>query len=149
MFSVFSWYFLSLRGRISRQEFRLGYFGLAIVNGLLIRILLAITVPAVRYYSDRRELDYADHWPVLFVILITMWPLTAICVKRLHDLNVSGWWMLSALGISYVSSALHVSGWIIVLLAVALLSLIPGSSGNNRFGRDPRAQPGPNIQNLA
>jgi uncharacterized membrane protein YhaH (DUF805 family) len=149
MFSTFSWYFLSLRGRISRREFRLGYFGIVILNALLVRIMLNITVPAVRYYSDRRELDYADHWPVVFMILVTLWPTTAVCVKRLHDMNVSGWWMLSVFAISFVSSAIHVSVLIIVLLLVAVFSLIPGSRGANRFGPDPLAQAGPNIRNLA
>ncbi|WP_334419890.1 MULTISPECIES: hypothetical protein [unclassified Bradyrhizobium] len=51
MFITFAWYFLSLEGRISRQEFRLGYFGLVIVNALLIRTWRNLTVPRVRYYS--------------------------------------------------------------------------------------------------
>ena len=144
MLATFSWFFLSLHGRISRQEFLLGYFGIGIVNALLVRIMLNITVPAVRYYSDRRELDHADHWPVLFMILVILWPTTAICVKRLHDLNLSGWWMLSVFAISFVSNVIHVSVSIIVLLLVGVLSLIPGSRGPNRFG-----QPGPNIRNPA
>ena len=149
MFSTFSWYFLSLDGRISRREFRLGYFGIVVVNALLVRIMLNITVAAVKYYSDRRELDHADHWPVLFMMLVILWPTTAVCVKRLHDLNLSGWWTLSIFAVPYVSYAIHVSAWIIVLVAIALLCLIPGSRGANRFGSDPLAQAGPNIRNPA
>jgi uncharacterized membrane protein YhaH (DUF805 family) len=63
-------------------------------------------------------------------------------VKRLHDLNVSGWWMLAAFAIAPVSSATNISVWIIMLLVVAILSLLPGTSGHNRFGNDPRERAG-------
>ncbi len=139
MFSLFTWYFLSLNGRVSSQEFRLGYLGLVILNALLVRIVYRITVPPVYYYHDRSEVDHMLRWPVLLALLIVIWPLTAVCVKRLHDLNISGWWMLAALAIPTVSNALDISMWIVVLLTVVLLSFIPGAAGSNRFGRDPLA----------
>ncbi|WP_334375587.1 DUF805 domain-containing protein [Bradyrhizobium sp. AZCC 1719] len=139
MFTTFAWYFLSLEGRISRQEFRLGYFGLVIVNALLIRTWRNLTVPRVRYYSGH---DISHDWSILLVLLVLLWPLIAVTVKRLHDLNVSGWWLLAALATPVISSVTSVSGWIITLLAVAVLSVLPGASGDNRFGRDPLAQGG-------
>ena len=149
MFSTFTWFFLSLHGRISRREFRLGYFLIVCLNAVLVRIMLNITVPSVRYYTDRRELDHSDHWPVLFMILVIFWPTTAVCVKRLHDLNLSGWWMLSVLAVPFISGTIHVSVVIIALLPVAALSLIPGSRGDNRFGPDPLTQARPKISHLA
>jgi uncharacterized membrane protein YhaH (DUF805 family) len=68
MFDTFTWYFLSLRGRISRQEFWLGYLGLGMVNALLIRILYAIAVPRVRYYESV-DVDHTGGWVVLLVWL--------------------------------------------------------------------------------
>jgi uncharacterized membrane protein YhaH (DUF805 family) len=138
MFDKFTWYFLSLHGRVSGQEFRLGYFGLLIVNALLIRILYGIAIPPVRYYRGQ-DVDHTGGWVILMVLIITLWPLTAVFVKRLHDLNVSGWWMLAAFAIAPVSSAVNISLSIIVLSVVAVLSLLPGTSGDNRFGNDPRA----------
>jgi len=35
MSSIFAWYFLSLTGRIKRQEFSLGYLGLLAMCGVL------------------------------------------------------------------------------------------------------------------
>jgi uncharacterized membrane protein YhaH (DUF805 family) len=142
MFDTFTWYFLSRHGRISRQEFLLGYLGLVIVIALLIRISSAIALPRVRYYHGRYDGDQTGSWVVLLVLVVILWPLAAVFVKRLHDLNVSGWWMLAALTIAPVSSATNISVWIIVLLVVATLSLLPGTSGNNRFGNDPRARAG-------
>lgn len=139
MFSMFSWYFLSLHGRVSRQEFRLGYLGLVILNALLVRIVYRITIPPVVFYHDRAEVDHMLRWPILLALLIVIWPLTAVFVKRLHDLNVSGWWMLAAPAIPPVSNAINISMWIVVLLVVVLLSFIPGAAGSNRFGCDPLA----------
>jgi uncharacterized membrane protein YhaH (DUF805 family) len=137
MFDTFTWYFLSRHGRVSRQEFLLGYLGLVIVIALSIRIFSAIAMPRVRYYHGRYEGDHTGGWWVLVVLAVVLWPLAAVFVKRLHDLNVSGWWMLAALAIAPVSSVTNISGWIIALLVVATLGLLPGTSGNNRFGNDP------------
>ena len=38
MHSAFIWYFLSMKGRIGPQEFRLGLLGLVLVDMLVVRI---------------------------------------------------------------------------------------------------------------
>lgn len=45
--------------------------------------------------------------------------------RRLHDINMSGWWQLLSL-IPYVGP-----------LAVFIFTLLPGNQGPNRFGADP------------
>jgi uncharacterized membrane protein YhaH (DUF805 family) len=47
--------------------------------------------------------------------------------------------MLATLAVAPVSYVTNVSVWIIVLLVIAVLSLLPGTAGNNQFGNDPRA----------
>ena len=54
-------------------------------------------------------------------------PAMAVQVRRLHDLNLSGWFVLLDL-IPY-------AGW----LAMTVLMLLPGTKGDNRFGPDPKA----------
>lgn len=141
MYSVFAWYFLSLQGRVSRQEFRLGYLGLLIVNAMLVRIVYRITVPPVIYYhgSNAPDVNLLLRGPVLLAIAIVIWPLIAVFVKRLHDLDVSGWWMLATLAIPLVSRAVNVNAWTIFLLIAVFLSFVPGAAGDNRFGRSPLA----------
>lgn len=51
----------------------------------------------------------------------------AIGVKRLHDLNITGWWI----PVAYVPGVGQ-------LLKLGVLGLLPGTIGSNRFGRDPR-----------
>src|SRR5262245_49205212 len=76
MGSVFAWFFLSLNGRISRQEFWLGYVGLSAVLFALIRRLqgMALHGPGSRMWS-RHELDLALALPKFIAFLILVWPL--------------------------------------------------------------------------
>ncbi len=54
-------------------------------------------------------------------------PSIAVGVRRMHDIDRSGWWLLIAF-VPFIG--------VIVLLVFALL---PGTAGDNRFGPDPKA----------
>jgi uncharacterized membrane protein YhaH (DUF805 family) len=107
--------FFGLRGRVSRREFWLfgvlSLLGLAVVGQLLLGIA---RVPARR----------AD----LIVNLLLIWPALAVSVKRWHDRDKSGWWVLLNL--------LPVIGWLWALIDNGFLR---GTRGPNRFGDDPLA----------
>lgn len=147
MHSIFAWYFLSLTGRIKRQEFSLGYFGLLAMCGLLTRLLTEVAFFNTAGRNWRyEELAVALSLPFLFAILTLIWPFVAITVKRLHDLNLSGWWALLALAIPFAARLIGVHPSTLLLMSFVLLASLPGSSGNNRFGVDPRASGRPNAQ---
>ena len=147
MYSIFVWYFLSLTGRIKRQEFALGYFGLLATGGLLTRLLTEVAFFNTAGRTWRyEELMVALSLPFLFAILILIWPFAAITVKRLHDLNRSGWWVLLALAIPFAARPIGVSPSTLLLMAFVLLASLPGSSGDNRFGIDPRTAGRPNAR---
>jgi uncharacterized membrane protein YhaH (DUF805 family) len=135
MLSAFTWYFLSFNGRIGRQESALGFFGLVLVEAIILHgVRLAGSAP--QYYVVSPPSD--DQHPFLGLLLIaSLWPFTAITVKRLHDLNLSGWWVLATLAIPYLSRALAIPHLILFLVAVVILCALPGQEGDNRFGRDP------------
>lgn len=104
---------LSAEGRISRRQFWLwgvgAMLGLAFVlHGLLAlaRVRLAVAEPLVN--------------------LLLLWPALVISIKRWHDRDRSGWWVLVAL--------LPVVGWLWLLLDNGFLR---GTSGRNRFGPPP------------
>jgi uncharacterized membrane protein YhaH (DUF805 family) len=59
--------------------------------------------------------------------LLMLWPQLAMQIKRWHDIGLSGWMC--------VLSMIPFLG-IIVVLGVGL---VPGTKGDNRFGRDPLA----------
>jgi uncharacterized membrane protein YhaH (DUF805 family) len=138
MLSTFIWFFLSVNGRITRQEFSLGLFGFVLTDMLIVRLGLKLTDSGPRYYSDSPPMD--DVSILRIVLVISMWPLIAILVKRLHDLNVAGWWGLTLFAMPHVANALQIKYWILYLAIVATLSVLPGAKGDNRFGSDPLAR---------
>ena len=59
--------------------------------------------------------------------LVTLLPSLAIAIRRLHDLDRTGWWVLLGL--------IPLIGWIILLIWY----VTKGTDGPNRFGPDPLA----------
>jgi uncharacterized membrane protein YhaH (DUF805 family) len=61
----------------------------------------------------------------------TLLPSLAVAVRRLHDTDRSGWWLLLSL--------------IPIVGQIGLLYFLiqEGDEGDNEYGRDPRAVPGP------
>jgi uncharacterized membrane protein YhaH (DUF805 family) len=110
--------FFSLRGRVSRRQFWL--FGVLALLGLALlgHALLGIA---------RVQEQTAD----LLVNLLLVWPALAVSVKRWHDRDKSGWWVLLNL--------VPVVGWLWALIDNGFLR---GTDGPNRFGEDPLAQRG-------
>lgn len=62
---------------------------------------------------------------IIFVAMIV--PSLAVMARRLHDINHSAWWMLIA----------FVPG--LGALVLFVFSVLPGTTGDNRFGPDPKA----------
>src|ERR1041384_6420630 len=114
MLSAFAWFFLSMKGRIGRQEFALGLFGLVCIDMLVAHIGPRLEDPGPLYYPARPP---PLGWSVTRLLLvISLWSFAAIVVKRLHDFNLRGWWALAFLAIPHLTKALAVPGWIPYLL---------------------------------
>ena len=62
--------------------------------------------------------------------LATLIPSFAVSVRRLHDIERSGWFLLLAL--------IPIIGWIILLYWMCQ----PGTPGQNQFGEDPMGEGG-------
>jgi uncharacterized membrane protein YhaH (DUF805 family) len=137
----FVWYFLSFKGRISRQEFWLGYIGLVLVLLILRRPLQEFGLHWLRPVGrswEQDEMLVALWLPVLTAAMVTLWPICAIYAKRLHDLNLSGWWMLALPAITIFETAARLDPWnLLVLVTIATFGLMRGTPGENRFGDDP------------
>jgi uncharacterized membrane protein YhaH (DUF805 family) len=133
MHSGFIWYFLSMKGRIVRQEFGLGLFGLVLIDMLVVRIGVKLD-SGPRYYDVNPPLNGSV---LRALLLFSLWPLAAILVKRLHDFNISGRWALTIVAIPHLAHALGIPHWIFYLLVAATLTALPGKPGGNRFGPDP------------
>ena len=106
-------------GRSNRSEF--WYFTLF----YLISVILAIVLDNVLGFVF-------DNSPygIIYVIFVlaTLLPNLAVTVRRLHDLDKSGWWIFIG-AIPFIGSI-----WLLILLAMA------GTNGPNKYGPDPKGE---------
>lgn len=107
------WVLFSFQGRLSRQPFLL-FNGAVILIGWLIFVILGSGEEAQQTLS--------------FYIFLLLWPMQAITVKRWHDRDKSGMWILINL--------VPVIGQLWSLVEAGFL---PGTEGENRFGANPSA----------
>lgn len=147
MLSVFS-----LRGRAQRTSYAILFF---VSFGALIAVslpwsLFAMQMDKAKVLADMRAKDpnmartfdtilsAVPHdvlvglliaGAVLILGLYVAW--IATCVRRLHDMNVTGWLVLLCVLVALVPYL----GYLLVSL---ILGLWPGTKGTNRFGPDPR-----------
>jgi uncharacterized membrane protein YhaH (DUF805 family) len=115
----------SFQGRINRAKFWLVTLGVVVVE----IIVMAVTMGGAAMSGDPQAAANAMSGLgivglILFIPLI--WVSLAAAVKRWHDRNKSGWWVLIAL--------VPVVGGLWYLIECGFL---PGTAGPNRFGADP------------
>jgi uncharacterized membrane protein YhaH (DUF805 family) len=107
-------HYVTFSGRASRSEY--WYW-----------VLFSVIVTAVLATLDGAIFHSSDTGPLQAVFgIATFLPALAVAVRRLHDIDRTGWWLLITLTIVGV----------FVLLYWACLK---GTDGPNRFGPDPLA----------
>jgi len=61
-------------------------------------------------------------------------------VRRLHDRNLSGWWILGFFVILVVVSMIPILGiilYLVMMIGGIVILALPGDVGANRFGANP------------
>ena len=121
--------FLSFNGRLRRLHFWVGLIILWIVEAIIFGVLIGPAVAAAAAggggMSPLGLIGY-------LLILALLWPALAIQVKRWHDRDKSGWWVLIAF--------VPLIGAIWVLIECGILD---GTPGPNKFGPSPKGVTGP------
>lgn len=105
----------SFKGRINRKPYWI--FTLILYTGMIITSI-------IDFNNTGKEGEIGYVTKIYMVVLI--WPALAIQVKRWHDRNKSGWWVL----INFVP----VIGFIWAIIENGFL---PGKESANRFGVNP------------
>jgi uncharacterized membrane protein YhaH (DUF805 family) len=59
--------------------------------------------------------------------IATLMPGISLGVRRLHDVNRSGWWMLLSLGFMFF----------IPIIILLIMAAVPGNKGANKYGPEP------------
>lgn len=134
-------------GRSSRSEYNyiklfmiLYSIGISIFTVLVTALMSIIGAAALGAIS-------VSIFSVLFGIFLIV-PTLSLFVRRLHDLNLSGWWLLlwplfaiPVMAFGFVSVELSIlMNVVVVLFSIVfdlLLMCIRGTTGPNRFGPDP------------
>ena len=121
--------YFDFRGRSRRREYWM------FVLFVLLAILLAGIAMIIAKGSFRTQADLArtfTGWAGLAMAPLVV-PLIAVTVRRLHDLGLSGWWLIAL----PIGAAIPAIDALIPLAHIAVMAL-PGRKAGNRFGENPK-----------
>jgi uncharacterized membrane protein YhaH (DUF805 family) len=140
-----TWVFLSSRGRLSSKQFSRAS------SVLLLGYVIVWILGSMTGGGDRIE-----KLACLVFCLATIWPVLAVCIKRLHDGErtilfaipvallwplTPGWWLAVDSGAITIPSPYAVVIWLTILAALILsadkIEKFSGTVGPNRFGPRP------------
>ncbi|MBC8947626.1 MULTISPECIES: DUF805 domain-containing protein [Xenorhabdus] len=113
-----NWYLSVLKnyaefsGRARRKEYWMFY-----LFNIIVFLALIVLGSAIN--------DTAGFALLLIYIIVTFIPSLAVTIRRLHDINRSGWWFLLA----FVPVA---------SIVLFVFTLLEGTQGDNEYGADPR-----------
>lgn len=106
------WLLLSWRGRLSRAGFWLG---------MAVTFVLFLLIGALA--PDPAQGEAAGNPLIALLLLLAMWIGTCVAIKRLHDRDKPGWWVLIGM--------IPMVGLIYLFVE---LGLLPGTPGPNQYG---------------
>ena len=108
--------FLNFQGRLNRQPFWIATLVLWLVS-------MGVTFVTSILFGSQSAVTTFVQAVVALVLLI---PSLAVAVKRYHDRNKSGWWILIVF--------IPIVG---LIWYIVELGFLPGTPGPNRYGPDP------------
>lgn len=126
--------FLSFRGRAGRNEFWkfvfIVQFPVQIVIGCVMVYLVAKYDTCRLTCSEMSCADICCFLGGMIALGIVSVLSIGVTVRRLHDLNLSGWWLVVIIVLNSIK-VLRVPS---LVIGGIVLGCIPGSGGCNRFG---------------
>jgi uncharacterized membrane protein YhaH (DUF805 family) len=145
----------SFRGRINRGKYWLA--------ALIYMVVWIVFIAAIFMWIGKLDIENLFSvaggalllWLIGLILFITgMWSGLAVGVKRLHDRDKTGWWILlfwlgpSILG-SWPTAAPELGGGFMLALAAGTLAIwafvelgcLRGTPGPNQYGPDPLGNP--------
>lgn len=102
-------------GKLGPRINRIEYLGLSL-SWHVLAVCLA-------FFISCEYIDLYLGFALLLYPIIKSW---ALAIRRMHDFNRSGWWLLLC-AIPYVG----------IIVFLALFLFFPGTKGSNRFGHQP------------
>ena len=118
----------SFQGRINRAKFWLASIAITIVYGVVMGFLCGGAAMSSDPTAALASVGMVGGIVALVLFIAMVWISFALAVKRWHDRNKSGWWILIAL--------VPVIGGLWYLIECGFLR---GTAGANLYGADPLA----------
>jgi uncharacterized membrane protein YhaH (DUF805 family) len=118
----------SFQGRINRAKFWLASIAIGIVYSVVMGFLFAGAAMSSDPTAALASVGMVGGIVALVLFIATVWISFALAVKRWHDRNKSGWWILIAF--------VPVIGGLWYLIECGFLR---GTAGANLYGADPLA----------
>ena len=113
-----------LHGRASRKEFW--------ITQLCITLFLLVPLVMICHEISPDSADFEGAVGILSVISVIL--ITPVSIRRLHDMNLSGWFLL----VLYLLFLIPIK--VTDYLGVFILGIQKGTKGDNAFGSDPLAK---------
>lgn len=124
--------FLSFNGRTRRLHFWIGLIILWVVEMVVYGVFAGGLLGAAAS-GDQNAIvaAAATAGPIICIVaLVMLWPSLAIQVKRCHDRDKSGWWLV----LMWLASLTIIGA----LWPVIELGFLDGTPGPNKFGPSPK-----------
>ena len=145
------WMLLPFRryAEFSGRSRRLEYWMFALLNVIVSAIAYLLMLaggaalvaapypPEPELFGEAGLLFWLGAILLLLWILVALIPSIAVTVRRLHDINLTGWIYLAFVVLSFVPIVSFLA-----LIGFLVLMAWPGTKGANKYGPDPRAREG-------
>ncbi|APG49516.1 TPA: DUF805 domain-containing protein [Providencia stuartii] len=114
--------YANFNGRARRKE----YWIFSLINFIIIIPLYLVVLASTNDYTgDINGLGIVALVLLMIYCVAILIPSLAVTVRRLHDIDKSGWW--------YLLTFIPFGG-----LVIFVFTCLDGTSGNNRFGSNPK-----------
>ncbi|WP_410004211.1 DUF805 domain-containing protein [Bartonella sp. HY328] len=126
--------YADFNSRASRSEY--WWFTLFNLISLAVMVIISAILASLISSSEPDSTRYITFLPSVWFIwfLAIIIPSLAVSVRRLHDVNRSGWWIL----FYFTFQMLPLIGVVFTIIYLILLCK-PGHAAPNRFGNNPYA----------
>ncbi|MEX6426285.1 DUF805 domain-containing protein [Providencia manganoxydans] len=115
--------YANFNGRARRKE----YWMFNLINFIILFVLYLTVGLSTNSYTGEASGLGITALTLMFIYYVAVFiPSLAVTVRRLHDIDKSGWWYL----ISFIPFG---------VLVILVFTCLDGTPSNNRFGSDPKA----------
>lgn len=131
--------FLSYRGRARRRTYWCAALGIGLAASVAIFIaILPFLNELAKGGMDDLEVAISRSAGGLLVAIavgiIALFLLLPVSVRRLHDRDMSGWWLLAFL----IGGVLPFVGLFVGIAQFVIMGCLDGTPGRNRYGMNPK-----------